>query len=141
MKATPHHLLMMLGSLLFTWGLCETAIWSLSIAPSPTDLELLEDFQIERLEKAPAEAVILLGDSSLGNAVDEQILSDQLNVPCRNLALVGSLGLHGDELLLDKIIRSEKKPGALVIMHAASVWNQNAKAIGTESLKQGLDGS
>ncbi len=52
-------------------------------------------FQKKKLEKAPPSEVILVGDSSLGNSIDAEQLSQLSGKKCLNLALNGAFGFEG----------------------------------------------
>lgn len=121
---------------LLSFAACEVAVSLLPLRPYSTETELLVSYQSDRLARVSDGDIVLLGDSSLGNAVDEQALSAALGVRCWNLSLVGFFGPDGDGYLLDELARLEIRPGAVVLMHEPAGWTQRRSEISLRALEQ-----
>jgi hypothetical protein len=103
----------------------EVVISILPVRPYRTGIETLSEYQAARAAGLRGGELILLGDSSLGNAVDEDLLSELTGQRCRNLALVAFFGPRGDEILLEEILSKPERqhPRAVVLMHNPNNWN------------------
>lgn len=73
-------------------------------------------YQLAKLAAAPPErpSIALVGDSSLGNAVDAQAWSTALQRPVISLALTGDYGYRGTLNMMRRVLRS--RPVALVVI-------------------------
>jgi len=93
------HYLRFLLAFLCTAAAAMLAGWSvifcgLYVVPVNRSAELVI-YQKKKLRAAPPSEVILVGDSSLGNAINAQELSRLSGKNCLNLALNGAFGLEG----------------------------------------------
>jgi hypothetical protein len=84
-------------------------------------LEQLLEYQISKARTLPENAVIFLGDSSLGNAIDAQTASKALGRPVVNLALAAPVGMTGDLFMLRETL-SARAPAAVVMQHIPNGW-------------------
>jgi len=73
-------------------------------------------FQLAKLEAAPDGAVLLVGDSSLGNAVDAAAWSQALRRSVVNAALTGEFGYPGSLNLVRRALR-RFRPSLVVVFH------------------------
>jgi len=73
-------------------------------------------FQLAKLDAAPDGAVLLVGDSSLGNAVNAAAWSQALQRPVVNAALTGEFGYPGSLNLLRRALR-RFRPSLVIVFH------------------------
>lgn len=86
--------------------------------------EILVSYQKSKVQKIPPGALVLVGDSSLGNGVDARILSEKLEIPVFNLALTGSDSFYGARLILESLYAQGKKPSMVVAVVAVQTLAQ-----------------
>jgi hypothetical protein len=77
-------------------------------------------YQIDKLERAEAVDVLLVGDSSLGNAVDARTWSRDLDRPVLSLALTGTYGYGGSLNMIRRTLR-RNAPKAIVLFHTVKL--------------------
>ncbi len=65
----------------------------------------LLDYQLDKLEKAPPVDLLLVGDSSLGNAVDARAWSQALQSSVLSVALTGTYGYGGSYNMIRRALR------------------------------------
>ena len=128
------HLTKIYLTIIVVYVIGEFVIWWLPIKPYRTEMEVLTDYQVARSETLAGGEIILLGDSSLGNAIDESRLSEIVGKPCRNLALVALFGPQADTIMLRKILSDGHKPEAIVLMHTPQDWNHEGGDAGISDL-------
>ncbi len=76
--------------------------------------DTLYQYQMAKLERLPEGAIVLVGDSCLGNAVDAGALSEQLGRPLVNLALTRVDSFRGDLAVLKRLLSRGKRPALVV---------------------------
>lgn len=72
---------------------------------------------------------MFLGDSSLGNSVDAQIVEEITGRPAFNLALSGSYGYAGTYNMLRRLVEV-RKPHLVVIMHTVDMMTRKVSDLG-----------
>ncbi|MFO1067354.1 MAG: hypothetical protein U1E14_02410 [Geminicoccaceae bacterium] len=77
-------------------------------------------YQIDKLEAAAPADVVLVGDSSLGNAIDARRWSEALDRPVLSLALSGDFGYAGSLNMLRRTLE-RWTPKLVVVMHTADI--------------------
>ena len=65
----------------------------------------LLQYQIDKLEQAPAVDILLVGDSALGNAIDAAAWSQALQRPVLSAALTGTYGYGGSYNMIRRALR------------------------------------
>jgi hypothetical protein len=88
------------------------------------NLEHLLDYQQHKVPRITDGALIFVGDSSLGSAIDARALSARLDKPVFNFALVGSASTIGDYYLVREALAQGKKLSGIVIMHTSDLWTR-----------------
>lgn len=107
--------------------------------------DTLYQYQMAKVERLPEGAIVLVGDSCLGNAVDARALSEQLGRPVVNLALTRVDSFRGDLAVLKRLLSRGKRPALVISVHAPDTF---PKAVGRpfldwlerEQSQQGLAG-
>jgi hypothetical protein len=69
----------------------------------------------------PAET-LLIGDSTCNQGLQPAGLSAALGGPVLNLCAIGTLGVVGDALLLDRYLATHPAPKRVIVSHAPDVW-------------------
>lgn len=95
---------------------------------------LLQRYQIGKLHlwasAGDAESpIVFLGDSSLGNSVDAQVVEEITGRPVLNLALSGSYGYAGTYNMLRRLVEV-RKPHLVVIMHTVDMMTRKVSDLG-----------
>lgn len=126
MDTKNRHLTKIFVSLISSFIALETIISILPIQPYRTNDEILIDYQSERIKSLEGGEILMLGDSSLGNAVDEKQISQMTSETCVNLALTAFYGLRGGELVLEKVLakNTQSHPSAIILMHNPANWKK-----------------
>lgn len=108
--------------------LFEIAIRTLTVPRIETQEEMLVSYQLKKLEQIQDDAFLLVGDSSLGNAVSSEIVSNRLGSKVWNLALTASHNTYGDYLVVRRAIRSINTMRGVVIFHTPMMWKSGRVA-------------
>jgi hypothetical protein len=88
-------------------------------------------YQKQKIARGLTAAVVLLGDSSLGNAVDARAFGDHLGAEAVSLALNGNYGYAGDRNLLDSIPAERLAGREIVLMHTADMLTRPPADLGS----------
>ncbi len=83
--------------------------------------------------------IVILGDSSAGNAVDARKFSAQLGKKTLNLSLTGSYGLQGSALILQDAIENLPNLESVYFIHTPQTWTREFNDEGYFILRRGLD--
>jgi hypothetical protein len=103
--------------------------------------ELLS-YQLDKLRSDRPIDVLLVGDSSLGNAVDARQWSTMLQMNVVSLALTGAYGLDGSLNMIRRAARHHS-PKAIIIMQTGDIMNRDRQPAGNvftaENFSENLD--
>ena len=69
-----------------------------------------------------AAETLLIGDSTCNQGLIPSALAPALGGPVLNLCAIGTLGVVGDTLLLDRYLATHPAPRRVVVSHAPDVW-------------------
>lgn len=118
-----------LRALATTWIVAALVLLAFEVAarvkPQPVwerEEEQLLARQVDKIDHLAGGEVLLLGDSSLGCAIDARVLSEALGKPAVNLALVASFTTFGDFYLLQHALDRGHVPSAIVLFHTVDLW-------------------
>lgn len=75
-------------------------------------------YQFDKLSKTSGAKILLVGDSSLGNAIDARAWSSALGKPVLSLALTGAYGYGGTLNMIRNALRSQPIETVIVFQHA-----------------------
>lgn len=75
-------------------------------------------YQIAKIEAVPRIDLLLVGDSTLANAVDARAWSEATGLAVVSVALTGSYGYEGSLNMVRRALRREQKPRAVLVMQA-----------------------
>jgi hypothetical protein len=75
-------------------------------------------YQIAKIEAAPRIDLLLVGDSTLANAVDARAWSEATGLSVVSVALTGAYGYEGSLNMLRRALRREQPPRAVLVMQA-----------------------
>jgi hypothetical protein len=84
----------------------------------------LERVQIRKIEAAPGVDVVLLGDSTLGNAIDARAWSEATGLRVLSVPLTGQYGYEGSLNMLRRVLRRHR-PAIVVVMQAFDMPTRN----------------
>lgn len=112
---------MLAGTALGMVGLGALNWWGLVTGRADLEESRLLRRQLDRLAAAPAVDVLLLGDSTLGNAVDEAGWNAATGRQVLALPLAGNFGYEGTLNMLRRAVRAGHRPGLVVIMHSIEI--------------------
>ena len=102
-------ILVIIAVLLAGYGLLnQTISWN--------DTQLLR-YQSDKLRNAKGVKVLLVGDSSLGNAIDASAWSEALQKPVLSSALTGLYGLGGSLNMIRRAVRTQPIETVIVFQH------------------------
>jgi hypothetical protein len=93
-----------------------------------TQEEMLVSYQRAKIAKIEDGAILLVGDSSLGNGVSSKILSQKLGGSVWNLALTASHNTYGDYIVVREVARSLEDVQGVVIFHTPGMWDSDRVA-------------
>ncbi len=82
-----------------------------------THIQALFARQLERARESGA-ALLVLGDSVPGYAVDQEVLGHESGLPSLNLSLTSTFNAYGDFRLLHEHLKMGQRPEAVVLVHA-----------------------
>lgn len=85
--------------------------------------------QIARLEQNKATDLVLLGDSTLNAAIDEQLFAELTGHSVQSLALTGLWGYAGSLALLERMIE-RRPPAAVLLMHTSDMMGRETSDFG-----------
>lgn len=94
----------------------------------PAQAELYA-YQRKKLATVPSGALVFVGDSSLGNAIDAGVVSDLTDTQAVNLALTGSYGYAGSYNFAKQVIR-QNKPRAIIVMQTIDLPTRGFSEMG-----------
>lgn len=80
----------------------------------------LKQYQFDKLDHANALDILLVGDSSLGNAVDAKAWSEALQRPVLSLALTGTYGYGGSLNLIRRALRRHT-PKTIIVFNTVKL--------------------
>ncbi len=83
-------------------------------------------YQLAKLATSEPVALLLVGDSSLGNAVDARAWSSSLHEPVLSLALSGDYGYRGTLNMIRRTLR-QHRPKAVVIFQTLDIATRKPK--------------
>lgn len=75
-------------------------------------------YQIAKIEAEPRIDLLLVGDSTLANAIDAKAWSDATGLSVVSVALTGAYGYEGSLNMVRRALRREQKPRAVLVMQA-----------------------
>lgn len=75
-------------------------------------------YQIAKIEAAPRIDLLLVGDSTLANAIDARAWSEATGLAVVSVALTGSYGYEGSLNMVRRALRRQQPPRAVLIMQA-----------------------
>ncbi|HMR29747.1 MAG TPA: hypothetical protein PKA13_02590 [Geminicoccaceae bacterium] len=75
-------------------------------------------YQIAKIEAAPRIDLLLVGDSTLANAVDAEAWSEATGLSVVSVALTGAYGYEGSLNMVRRALRREQRPHAVLVMQA-----------------------
>jgi hypothetical protein len=85
--------------------------------------------QIARLEQSKAADLVLLGDSTLNAAIDEQLFAELTGHSVQSFALTGLWGYAGSLALLERLI-DRRPPAAVLLMHTSDMLGRETADFG-----------
>ncbi len=85
--------------------------------------------QITKLEQSEAADLVLLGDSTLNAAIDEQLFAELTGHSVQSLALTGLWGYAGSLALLERLIE-RRPPAAVLLMHTSDMMGRETSDFG-----------
>lgn len=103
--------------LLVVAGVCALNWWGVSRGLVGWDATRLQREQLRKIEGAPEVDVILLGDSTLGNAVNARAWSEATGLHVLAVPLTGRYGYEGSLNLLRRVV-GRHRPEVVVVMQA-----------------------
>jgi hypothetical protein len=119
--------------------LAEIAIRISSVSRIETQEEMLVSYQRAKIAKIEDGAILLVGDSSLGNGVSSKIVSQKLGGSVWNLALTASHNTYGDYIVIREVARSIKDVQGVVIFHNPGMWNSHRIADTEQTLNTAFE--
>ncbi len=121
MPLRPQHFVSMVALALSVAVLCSLFFFFGDFSRS--DVATLRRYQMEKLSKVKDEVeIVVLGDSSAGNAIDAKLFSTLAGHLTLNLALVGTFGLSSDYNLVRFLSTEAKKLKVVIFMHSLAGW-------------------
>ncbi len=75
-------------------------------------------YQVDKIEALPRIDLLLVGDSTLANAIDAKAWSEATGLSAVSVALTGSYGYAGSLNMVRRALRREQKPRAVLVMQA-----------------------
>lgn len=75
-------------------------------------------YQIAKIEEKPRIDLLLVGDSTLANAVDARAWSEATGLEVVSAALTGDYGYEGSLNMVRRALRREQRPSAVLVMQA-----------------------
>ncbi len=123
-EARRYLALLAVVALLTVAGVCLLSLWGVedNLAAWP-DTKLLR-FEVAKLDTARRIDVLLLGDSSLGNAIDTRAWSRATGQQVVSLALSGNFGYAGSLNMLRRVLRRGLHPRLVVIFQTAEMMSR-----------------
>lgn len=79
----------------------------------------LTDYQLTKIKQAPNLDIAIVGDSSGGNAINSQLLGEQLGVNAISLSLTGAFGYGGSYIMARKA--AQKGASTIVLVHTMDI--------------------
>ncbi len=132
MKFFVRAFLCLLGATLFL-------SYALSVADIPlTGNDIMRVYQTEKLARATDIDTVMVGDSSLGNAVDAELFSNLTTTRSLNLALTGSFGLAGSFNMIRHARSELPHLRNVIIIHSPTIWNAEFSRQGYMETARGL---
>ena len=110
--------------------------WALLVTGDIDGLGLVSR-QRERAERLSGTELVLIGDSSLGNAIDANALGELLGVKTVNLALTGLFGFVGGQRLLETVPVASR-PTRVVVMQTSDMLTRPPSDLGSVAVAPGL---
>jgi len=126
--------------MLLVFAAAEIGMRMMNLPEYRTTTEQLMDHQIAKVRELPDGAVVFLGDSSLGYAIDSSTASEILGKPVVNLALSSLCVTIGDAFMLNETLK-HSKPREVVIMHTLEMWPCELRDDMGAALKQCFTGA
>lgn len=88
-----------------------------------TENDLIRKYQFSKIDAAESVKVVILGDSSAGNAIEAATFEELSGLRTKNLALTGSFGFAGTYNLIRHV--HEHHPSAtIIIIHTPDIWDR-----------------
>ena len=113
------------AALLAVIGVCALSLWGIEDnLVAWKDTKLLR-YQVAKLEATPQVDILLLGDSSLGNAIDARAWSRATGLKVTSLALTGGWGYAGSLNMLRRALRRGLHPRLVLIFQTVEMMSRN----------------
>ena len=76
--------------------------------------------QVTRLERSSNAELVMLGDSTLGANINEEMISDVTDQHALSLALTGVWGYGGSLAMLERVL-AKHRPSTVILVHAVDI--------------------
>ncbi len=100
--------------------------------------DVLKEYQFRKLYGTSDASVVIVGDSSVGNAIDAQYFSELIGKPTLNLALTGGDGLIGTYNMIRHALQTQPKLETVVIVQSYDMWRRDFNTRGYIDTLRGL---
>ncbi|WP_225768231.1 hypothetical protein [Inquilinus sp. Marseille-Q2685] len=104
-------------------AICALSLWGMQNGLSEWRESELLRYQIEKIEETRQVDILLVGDSSLGNAIDARDWSRRLGLSVMSVPLVGTYGFEGTLNMLRRAVR-EARPRVVVVMQTLDMMRR-----------------
>jgi hypothetical protein len=103
-----------------------------------TENDLLLTYQLDRLATSSPIDTLIVGDSSVGNAISEDMFSKSTGTHALNVALTGSFGIEGSYNMIRQALRLNHPLKYIVIVQSLDIWRRPFAEQGVISTERGL---
>jgi hypothetical protein len=111
------------SALALVLAICALSLWGMQNGLSEWRESELLRYQIDKIEDLKQVDILLVGDSSLGNAIDARDWSRRLGLSVVSVPLVGTYGFEGTLNMLRRAVR-EVRPRAVVVMQTLDMMRR-----------------
>jgi hypothetical protein len=104
-----------------------------------TDNDIVRKYQFRKIDAIDFDPkVVILGDSSAGNAIDAKLFSELAGQKTVNLALTGSFGLVGSLQMMEKVLEKQPRIKNFVFMQTLDIWRRPFSREGFFEISRGF---
>ncbi len=105
---------------------------------SGSDNDVIRHYQMDKFEtKVPSSTVLVVGDSSAGNAIDSIYFQELTGQPTENVALTGSFGLPGTLEMMQAAVEKNPRLKNIIIIQTLDIWRRPFAKEGVFELERG----
>ena len=103
-----------------------------------TENDLVRQYQIHKLTNIPDIQLLVVGDSSAGNAIDAALLSSLTGVHAENVALTGSFGIEGSTNMIRQALHAGQPVRYVLVVETLDIWHRSYPEQGIIDTSRGL---